>query len=261
MLRIVVCIKQVPATDEVRIDPERKTLIREGVPLMINPLDEHAIEAALLIKGQHEGHVTALSMGPPSAQDVLRHALAMGCDDAILLSDPAMAGADTLATSRTLAAAIRKIGCIDLVICGDHSSDGDTGQVGPQVAELLGIPQATFATSVQLLGTTIRVQRLLPGVIETVELPLPALVTVTKEIGRPRRPGLRRLKKAAGAAIPTWGLEELGLDGHEVGLFGSPTKMLELATPPPHPAAQRFELPANEAAARIAEILEREGVA
>ncbi len=260
-MRIVVCVKQVPDTDEVRIDPDTKTLIREGVPLTVNPLDEYALEAALRIKDAAGAEVIAISMGPPSAEQVLRHALGMGCDRAILLSDRAMAGADTLATARVLAAAVRKIGDVDLVVCGDHSSDGDTGSVGPQVAELLDLPQATFALSVELADSAVRVRRLLAGVIETVQVPLPALVTVVKNPDRVRRPNLLRLKRAQKAELPVWGIHDLGLDPHDVGLHGSPTKVLDLFSPPPRPGAQKFELPPAEAADRIISIIHEGGSA
>ncbi|MBC7288072.1 MAG: electron transfer flavoprotein subunit beta/FixA family protein [Armatimonadetes bacterium] len=254
-MRVVVCIKQVPATDEVRIDPQTKTLIREGVPMTINPLDDYALETALRIKDAVGAEIIAISMGPPSAEQVLRHALGMGCDEAVLLSDRAMAGADTLATARVLAAAVRKVGDVDLVVCGDHSSDGDTGSVGPQVAELLGLPQVTFALSAQVEDGVLRVRRLLPGVIETVEVPLPALITVLKSPERVRRPNLLRLRRAQERQISVWGVQELGLDRHEVGMYGSPTKVLDLFTPPPRPGAQKFVVSPGEAAARIAAIV------
>ena len=259
VMKIIVCVKQVPDTDEVRIDPKTKTLIREGVPLTINPLDEYALEAALRIKDAVGAEVIAVSMGPPSAEQVLRHAIGMGCDGAILLSDRALAGADTLATARTLAAAIRKIGDVDLVVCGDHSSDGDTGSVGPQIAELLGVPQATYALSAEAIDGRLCVRRLLPGIIETVELPLPALITVVKSPDRVRRPNLLKLKRAQKIQLPVWGVEELGLDPTTIGLRGSPTKVLDLTCPPPRPGAQKFELPPAQAAERILAILHGEG--
>lgn len=266
-MRIVVCVKQVPDTDDVRIDPERKTLVREGIPLILNPLDEHALEAALRIKHTHGAEVTALSLGPPSAEQVLRHALGMGCDAAVLVSDRAAAGSDTWATATALAAAVHKIadrpagtGGVDLVICGDHSSDGDTGQVGPELAEILGFHQATYAMGIEVEGAALRVRRLLTGAIETVRVPLPAVLTVMKDIGKPRRPGLRGMKAAREAEITVWTVVDLGLEAEEVGLLGSPTQVLDLRKPPARPGAQRFDVGAEGAAERIAALLTGEDV-
>ncbi len=259
-MKVVVCVKQVPDADEVRIDPERKTLIREGVPLILNPLDEHALEAALRLKDSLGVYVVALSMGPPSAEQVLRHAIGMGCDEAVLLCDRALGGSDTWSTALALASAVRRVGDVDLVICGDHSLDGDTGQVGPEMAELLGIHQATYAIGLAVEGRCLRVRRLLTGAVETVEVPLPALVTVLKDIGKPRRPGLRGMKAARQATIPSWGLAELGLREEEVGLYGSPTRVVDLRTPPARAGTQKFHLDAEDAAAKIAELLIQESV-
>jgi electron transfer flavoprotein beta subunit len=260
-MRVIVCVKQVPETDQVRIDPERKSLVREGVPMTINPLDEHGLEAGLQLKEGQGAEVIALSMGPPSAAEVLRHALAMGCDQAVLISDPALAGSDTLATARALAAAVRKLGGAELIICGDHSSDGDTGQVGPELAELLGLPQATYAVSLAVAGGRLLVRRRLSGYLETVELPLPALVTVLQEVGKPRRPSLRGLKQARQAPLTTWTLADLGLAAGEVGLAGSPTRVLALYQPPRRPGARKLEVSAAEAAQQIAALLSEGGAA
>jgi electron transfer flavoprotein beta subunit len=230
------------------------------VPLALNPLDEHALEAAVRVKEAHGAHVVAISMGPPTAEQVLRHALAMGCDMAVLISDRALVGSDTLATATALAAGVRKLGGADLVICGDHSSDGDTGQVGPELAEILGVPQATYAIGIEIKGERIRVRRLLTGAIETVMVPLPALVTVVKDIGKPRRPGLRGLRGARSAEILRWNAQDLGLTSDKIGLSGSPTKVLDLRKPLSRPGIQKFEVGAAEAASRIAELLTGEGL-
>jgi len=195
-VNIVVCIKQVPETTEVRVDPETKALIRDGVKSVINPFDENAIEAALQLREAHGGTVTALTMGPPQAEESLRQALAMGADEAVLLTDPASRGSDTLATSYTLAQMVRKLGDFDLILCGKQAIDGDTGQVGPGLAERLGIPQITFAIELEVSGDKLSARRVLDDFFELVEVKLPAVVTVVKQINEPRHPSMRNVLKA-----------------------------------------------------------------
>ncbi len=250
-MRIVVCVKQVPESEQVRIDPERKTLVREGVPMVINPLDEHALALALDLREAAGAEVVAVSMGPPSAEQVLRHAVAVGADRAVLVCDRALAGSDTLATSRALAAAIEKLGGADLVLCGNHSTDGETGHVGPQIAELLGWPQVTSASAVRLAEDGLQVERTCEGWVERVAVPLPAVVAVLESVAEKRRAGLRALRRARTAEIEVWGIDELGLAAEQVGLAGSPTQPLDLRSPEPKPGGESLEANPDEAAEAI----------
>ena len=233
-MKIVVCIKQVPETTEVKINPETNTLMREGVASITNPFDEFALEEALLIKEKYGGEVHVISMGPPQAVDVLKNALAVGADKVYLLSDRAFAGADTLATAYTLAKTIEKIGGVDLVICGKQAIDGDTAQVGPGTATRLGFPQLTYVSKVRAVDPAkkkIVVERMLEHGREVVESSLPAVMTVVKDINEPRLPSLLGIKKAAKAAIPTWTAKEIEVDENRVGLKGSPTWVWKIFSP------------------------------
>jgi len=233
-VKIVVCVKQVPDTTDVKINPETGTLIREGVESITNPFDEFAVEEALLTREKHGGEVHVITMGPPQAIEVLRNALAMGADRTYLLSDTAFAGADTLATAYTLAKAIEKIGDIDLVICGKQAIDGDTAQVGPGIATRLGIPQLTYVSKVREIDPENRkivVERMLEDGKELVECSLPALITVMKDINEPRLPSLLGIKKAAKAEIPTWTATDVAVDAKKAGLDGSPTWVMRVFTP------------------------------
>ncbi len=240
-MHFIVCIKQVPDTTEVRIDPATNTLVREGVPSIINPFDENAIEAALQLREKHGGKVTVITMGPPQAEQALREALAMGADEAILISDRAFAGSDTLATSYTLARAINKIGDYDLVLCGKQAFDGDTAQVGPGLAEHLGIPQVTYAIDAQIVDGRLRVKRLLESYFEVVETPLPALITCVKQMNEPRHAGLRGVMKARKAQIPTWTAQDIEADVERCGLTGSPTNVIRVFPPQRHRAGEKLE--------------------
>lgn len=232
-MKIVVCVKQVPETANVRINPETNTLIREGVQSIVNPFDMYALEEALRVREKQGGTVTALTMGPPQAADVLREAVGLGVDDAVLLSDRAFAGADTLATAYVLAAAIRKIGGVDLVFMGRQAIDGDTGQVGPGVAENLGIPHVTDIRKIERIEDgRLTVERLLEDGIARLRLPLPALLTVTKEINVPRLPSLKGKLAARKKEIPTWKAADLDVKAERLGLDGSPTQVLRIFTPP-----------------------------
>ena len=235
-MHIIVCIKQVPDTEElakVKINPETNTLIREGVPSIINPFDENAIEEALRLREKKGGEVTALSMGPPQAEEALRKSLAMGVDRAILLSDKTLAGADTLATSYTLAMAIKQLGKFDLIFCGKQSIEGDTAQVGPGIAEWLSIPQLTYIRKLEVNDNKVRAERVLEDSFEVVETSLPCLVTVTKDINEPRYPSLRGLLKAKKEEIPIWGCHNLSVERKRVGADGSPTQVIKIFTPEP----------------------------
>ena len=232
---LIVCIKQVPDTTEVKINPETNTLIREGVPSIINPFDENAIETALQLKEQHGGKVTVITMGPPQASEALRTAIAMGVDEVVLVSDRAFAGSDTWATSYTLAQTIKKLGNFDLILCGKQAIDGDTAQVGPGIAEWLGIPQVTFAVKIDVDVDRRRskIERLLEEVNEIVETPLPAVITVVKQINEPRMPSLKGLMKAKKTEIRTLNAEAIAADIKNLGLKGSPTQVVRIFTPPP----------------------------
>ena len=232
-MHIVVCIKQVPDTKNVRIDPDTHTLVRQGVESIINPFDLFAVEAALQIKDECGAKVTVMTMGPPQADEALRDVLSRGVDEAVLLSDRAFAGSDTWATSVTLSAAIRKLGDVDLVLCGKQAVDGDTAQVGPEMATMLDIPYATFVKKIERVDDQhMKVTRQTDEGAEVWMLPLPALVTALKEVGEPRLPSLRHKMRAKKAQIPVWGVAELGLDPDHVGLCGSFTQVVRIFSPP-----------------------------
>jgi electron transfer flavoprotein beta subunit len=232
-MKIIVCIKQVPETTEVKINPETNTLVREGVPSIVNPFDENAVEAALKLREKQGGKVTVISMGPPQAAEALKTTIAMGVDEVLLISDRAFAGSDTWATSYTLAQTIRKIGDYDLILCGKQAIDGDTAQVGPGIAEWLGIPQVTFAVKIEVDGSKARVERLLEEANEVVETPLPAVITVVKQINEPRLPSLKGMMKAKKVEIKALKAEDLEVDLKNIGLNGSPTQVIKIFSPPP----------------------------
>ncbi|MBN1460411.1 MAG: electron transfer flavoprotein subunit beta/FixA family protein [Armatimonadetes bacterium] len=244
-MNIVVCVKQVPDTTQVRIDPETNTLVREGIPAIINPFDLHALEAAAQLKDTYGAAVSVISMGPPQATEALQKALSFGADRAVLLSDRAFVGSDTLATSAALAAAIRKLGeekKVDLVLCGKQTIDGDTAQVGPGMATRLGFAQVTYVGAIESVDAdtrTLRARRLVEGGEEVVEAPLPAVFTLLKEIGEPRYASLPAVMAGLRTEIPVWGLADLDLDPVEVGLAGSPTQVRRVFAPP---ARERGEI-------------------
>jgi electron transfer flavoprotein alpha/beta subunit len=230
-MHTIVCIKQVPDTMDVRFDPETNTLIREGVPAIVNPFDENGIEEALRLREKHGGTVTVITMGAPQAEQALRSALAMGADEAILVTDRALAGSDTWATSYALACAVRKIGDFDLILCGKQAIDGDTAQVGPGLAEQLGIPQVTYAIEVEVAERRCRVRRLLEDRFEVVETRLPALLTVVKQLNEPRTPTLKNVLAARRKSITVWNHEDIGADPGLCGLAGSPTAVVRTFAP------------------------------
>jgi electron transfer flavoprotein beta subunit len=251
----VVCIKQVPETTEVRVDPATKALIREGVKSVINPFDENAIEAALQLREAHGGKVAVICMGPPQAEESLREALAMGADEAILLTDPASRGSDTLATSYTLARMVRKVGEFDLVLCGKQAIDGDTGQVGPGLAERLGVPQVTFAIELEVRDSTLRARRVLDDFFEVIEVKLPAVVTVVKQINEPRHPSMRNVLRAKRAEIAKWSLADLDADSTQTGFDGSPTQVLEVWPPARKTGGKMLEGPVEDIVEEIAAVI------
>lgn len=235
---IVACIKQVPDTTQVKIDPVTNTLVREGIPFIMNPYDTHALEAALQLKDRFGCKVAVLSMGPPNAEATLRKALAAGVDRAILLSDRCFGGADTLATSNVLSAAISKLsaeqGPVGLVLCGKQTIDGDTAQVGPGIAVRLGYQQLTLVDKIEELDLANRrlvVSRKLEGRHERVQSPLPALLTVVREINRPRYPTVPMRLAAVDATVEVWDNQVLQLETVSVGLKGSPTWVSKIFSP------------------------------
>jgi electron transfer flavoprotein beta subunit len=231
-MNIVVCLKQVPGTTEVKIDPKTNTLIRQGIKAIVNPFDSYALEEGVRLRERYGGKVTAISMGPPQAVDMLRDAISAGADEAMLLSDAAFAGSDTLATSATLGKAIEKIHNYDLIICGRQTLDGDTGQVGPEMAENLGIPFIAYVSKVEEIANgKIRVQRMVEDGYETIEASLPAVITVVKEINIPRLPSLRGLSKAKSAQIPTWTAQDIGTNKESIGQAGSATWVVKVFYP------------------------------
>jgi electron transfer flavoprotein beta subunit len=241
-VNVVVLIKQVPDTTDVRIDRETNTLIREGVPSIINPFDVYAIEEALRIReGAGEGKVTVMSMGPPQVEAALREAIALGADEAVLLSDRAFAGSDTWSTSYTLAAGIRKLGDCDIILCGKQAIDGDTAQVGPGVAQFLDIPQVTYARKLTIDGKSATVERMLEDGYDVVKTPLPVVVTVVKEINEPRLPSLKGKMKAKRAEITVWSSDDLDVDPAELGLDGSPTRVVRVFAPEAREGGVIFE--------------------
>lgn len=230
-MEMLVCVKQVPDTTEVRIDPQTNTLIRQGVPSIVNPFDKNALEAALQLKEQHGGKVTVVSMGPPQAKAALKECLAMGADQAYLISDRAFGGADTLATSYTLAAGIRKLGSFDIILCGKQAIDGDTAQVGPEIAEHLAISQVTYVAKIEVQGETVRVEREHEEGYEIIETSLPVLLTVVKSINEPRFPTVKGTMKANRAEIPVITVKDIEVEPERLGLKGSPTQVRRIFTP------------------------------
>lgn len=230
-MNIIVCLKQVPDTTEVKIDPKTGRLIREGVPSIINPEDKNAIEESLRIKEKTNAKVILLTMGPPQAEDALREALAMGADEAILLGDIKFAGSDTWATANALSAAVKKIGKYDLILCGRQAIDGDTAQVGPQLAESLQLPQLTYAQKIEIIGNKVKIERELEDGYEVIESNLPALVTCTHNLNQPRYPTLNGIDKSFNVEIKRWNAADVAVKPEDVGILSSPTKVKKTFTP------------------------------
>lgn len=255
-MHFVVCIKQVPDTADVKIDPETNTLIREGVASIINPFDVYAIEEAVRLKEKLGGKVTALTMGPPQAENALREAVSLGVDEAILLSDRAFAGSDTWATSYALSMALKKIADYSLILCGKQASDGDTAQVGPGIAAHLNLPQITYVRRIEDINSeSIVAERSLEEGAEAIKAPLPCLVTVVKEINEPRMPSLKGKMAARKAVITTWTANDLGCDPQFLGLNGSPTKVVKIFSPPARPGGEMLAGEPEEMAADLVEKL------
>lgn len=246
-MNFIVCIKQVPDTTEIKIDPTTNTLIREGVESIINPFDLYAIEEAIRLKEKYGGKVTAISMGPPQVETALRESVSMGIDEIILLTDRKFAGSDTWATSLTLAEAIKKIASFDLLLFGQQAIDGDTAQVGPGVAAHLSIPQTGFVKKIESVDNgKIVVQRLMEDGYDRIEMPLPAAITVVKAINTPRLPSLRGKRNAKNAELKTMNAADLGLDENEIGLNGSPTQVIKIFSPELRKEGEKYDLPADQ---------------
>ncbi|MFA6092782.1 MAG: electron transfer flavoprotein subunit beta/FixA family protein [Elusimicrobiota bacterium] len=258
-MKIVVCVKQVPDTTEVQVDPQTGTLIRAGVPSILNPYDHFAVEKALELKAEHGAEVSVLTMGPPQAQAVLRLALALGADRAMLLSDRLFAGSDTWATSYALGRAIRKLGRTDLILCGQQAIDGDTAQVGPGIAQNLRIPQITFCDQVEIEDRQLKARHHIDDGHEIVQARLPVLCTMTPpQDYRPRHPSFPRVVQAMGKVLETWTALEIGAEPGMIGLKGSPTQVDRVYAPPQKEKGVVFTGTAAELAGRILDILQKE---
>lgn len=249
-MNIVVCLKQVPDTTEVKIDPVKGTLIREGVPSIINPDDKNALEEALVLKENVGAHVTVVSMGPPQAKNALVEALAMGADEAILVSSRAFGGADTLATSHTLAATIKKLD-YDVVFAGRQAIDGDTAQVGPEIAEHLGIPQVTYVEKVEANGDSLKVRKAWEDGYEDVEVKTPVLLTAIKELNVPRYMDVRNIFGVFDKEIKVWDENAIDIDTSLLGLKGSPTKVKKSVTKEAKGQGELVDKPVKEAATYV----------
>lgn len=251
-MNIIVCIKQVPDTTEVKLDPVTGTLIRDGVPSIINPDDKSGLEAALKLKDEHDAHVTVLTMGPPQADVALREALAMGADEAILLTDRAFAGADTLATSTTLAAAIRKLD-YDLIIAGRQAIDGDTAQVGPQIADHLSLPQVSYVSGMEKKDNSVILKRQFEESYHMLQVEFPCLITTLSEMNKPRYMNVGKVMSAFNEkVVQKWSLEDIDVDLTKIGLKGSPTKVKKSFTKGAKQAGEKHDVSAHEAGKLIA---------
>jgi electron transfer flavoprotein alpha/beta subunit len=261
-LKIIVCIKQVPDTTNIRIDPETNTLIREGVESIINPFDEYALEEGIRLQEEYGGETSSLSMGPPQVENALRNTLSMGIQNAYLLCDRAFAGADTLATGYTLAAGIRKLGGADIILMGRQAIDGDTGQVGPGVAENLGIAHITDIKKIERVDEngTLIVQRAVEDGYVRLKTRLPVLLTVVKEINEPRLPSLKNKMLARKKEIKIWNKDDLEVDPDRLGLNGSPTWVTKIFTPPKSQRGMLFKGEKSEAVSALLQELRQAGI-
>jgi electron transfer flavoprotein beta subunit len=251
---ILVCIKQVPDARSVRLDPKTNTLAREGVEAIMNPFDRHAVEEAVRLKEQLGGTVTAVSMGPPQAKEVLLEAITCGADEGVLVSDRAFAGADTWATSYTLAKAAAFLGPFDLILCGKQAIDGDTAQVGPGLAAQLKVPYVTCVQKIQAATRdALQVERMMDDGYDVVRLPLPALLTVVKDINEPRVPSLKGKMKAKKAEIRMLSAADIGAEAQCIGLAGSPTKVVKVFSPEPRGNRRMFSGTAAEQVSQLVE--------
>ena len=241
-MELLVCIKQVPGTTQVEVDPVTGTLKRDGIESKLNPYDLYALETTLRLKEQLGAEITALTMGPPQAEEILREAYMMGVDDAVLVSDRKFAGADVLATSYALSQGIAAIGAFDVILCGKQTTDGDTAQVGPALAEHLGLPHAAWVSRLERAEGGLIAYQELQSAIHAVFLPFPCLVTVEQDIYTPRLPSLKRKRETAGREVTVMGLDAFAdQDEAHYGLNGSPTQVERIFPPPSAPPAERYE--------------------
>ncbi len=255
-MKIIVCIKQVPGTNEVKMDPVTNTIIRESVSAIINPFDTYAIEEAVRIKEMYNAKIYGLSMGIPAAQEMLREAISLRVDEAVLLSDKKFAGADTLATSYALSKGVEKIGNYDLIICGKQATDGDTAQVGPSLAKTLGIAYATnISKIIEIKKDFIYCMKITDDGYEEIEIKLPALITVVKEINMPRLPSIKSMKIANKAEIKMLSSKDVNGDEKRLGLKGSPTQVRKTFVPVHEVNSITLEGTAEDKAKKLAEIL------
>jgi electron transfer flavoprotein beta subunit len=255
-MNIIVCIKQVPNTTDVKIDPVTNTLIRDGVESVINPFDVYAIEEGVRLKERFGGKVTVITMGPPQAENALKEAISLGCDEGILVSDRKFAGSDTWATSYTLSCAIKKIENFDIILCGKQASDGDTAQVGPGISTHLDIPQVTYIKKIEeIKENKVRVERMTEEGYDIVETPLPALFTVVKEINTPRLPSLKGMMRAKSAKITKWTADDIEADPKSLGLDGSPTRVVKIFSPPPRKGGEMIKGDALEVSQELVQLL------
>ena len=257
-MNIIVCIKQVPGTTEIKIDPKTNTLVREGVKSIVNPFDTYALEEGVRLKERYGGKVIVITMGPPQADEALRETISLGADEAILLSDRAFAGSDTWATSYVLSKAIARIANYDIIICGRQTLDGDTGQVGPELSEMLRIPFVSYVSKVEeIKDKHIRVQRMIEEGHEVIETTLPAVITVVKEINVPRLPSLRGSMKAKTAKIPVWTAADIGAEPDKAGIPGSPTRVVKIFFPKREHKSEMLQGTLEEQVAKLVERLEK----
>lgn len=252
---IVVLIKQVPNTNEIKIDPKTGTLIREGIPSIMNPDDKHALEEALVLKDKTGAKITVITMGPAQAENILIEALGMGADKGIHLSDRLFAGADTLATSYTLMSAIKKQGEFDVIFAGREAIDGDTAQVGPQIAEQLGIPQVTYVKKLDIKGDTLKIQRSTEEGHFEIEVKTPVMLTAIKELNKPRYPNVKGIfnafKREEGKELLCWGAKDIDVDANRLGLKGSPTQVFKSFSPTIKRSGEILAGSSKEAASKL----------
>jgi electron transfer flavoprotein beta subunit len=252
-MNIIVCIKQVPSTTNIKIDYKTGRLIRDGVESVINSFDECALEEGVKIKEKTSGKVTVITMGPPQAEFILREAISRGADDAILVSDKAFGGADTLATAYTLSLAIKSIGNYQIIVCGKQASDGDTGQVGPGIAEMLNIPHISYVKKIELVDNNnlIRVERVMEDGYDLIESQIPVLLTVVKEINSPRMASLKNKLISRKSVIKIFNAKGIGAELSKIGIDGSPTNVLKIFPPKKMDGGEKFRGEAGEVAALL----------
>ncbi|KAF1683590.1 electron transfer flavoprotein subunit beta/FixA family protein [Veillonella sp. R32] len=262
-MELLVCIKQVPDTSEIKLDPETNTLIRTGLPSIVNPFDMNALEAALKVKDTYPGtRVSVITMGPPQATIALKECISMGADEAYLITDRAFAGADTLATSYTIARAIAKVQAdqgkpFDIIFCGKQAIDGDTAQVGPQIAEELGIPQVTYVCNIEVNDGIVRTQREHEEGFEVLDTPVPMLMTAVKTLNEPRYPTLHHSIRATQYDVKLITAKDMETDPKRLGLQGSPTRVRKVYSPPMRSAGTMLKGPINESVETILGVLQQ----